>query len=284
MKTMKTIKYVLILLISISTFTSCLVEDNERTEDYDNGPNLIGFTTASTNVSGVANGDEYLFNLTMAGVGPTITEATEDVTVRVAVDPASTAVRGTHFELSKEEVTLLASNNYINSFPLTMLSEGIQAPLATNPYVILNITEVDSNGNFVNNGRTGSIKVNLLYLCFSNLAGNYTVNMRYIRAASGIDQTLTFDDTITQTGDGQYRTGRVGHWAAADLGGTPGYSFTDVCNVITIPYQNLVELYSNEVEGVPGKSSVNPDTGVITFEYTITGGNLRQYFVTYTPK
>jgi hypothetical protein len=284
MKTMKTIKYVLILLISISTFTSCLVEDNEKTEDYDNGPNLIGFTTASTNVSGVANGDEYVFNLTMAGVGPTITEATEDVTVRVAVDPASTAVRGTHFELSKEEVTLLASNNYINSFPLTMLSEGIQAPLATNPYVILNITEVDSNGNFVNNGRTGSIKVNLLYLCFSNLAGNYAVNMRYIRAASGIDQTLTFDDTITQTGDGQYRTGRVGHWEASALGGTPGYSFTDVCNVITIPYQNLVDLYSNEVEGVPGKSSVNPDTGVITFEYTITGGNLRQYFVTYTPK
>jgi len=284
MKTMKTIKYVLILLISISTFTSCLVEDNERTEDYDNGPNLIGFTSASTNVAGVANGNEYVFNLTMAGVGPTITEATEDVTVRVAVDPASTAVRGTHFELSKEEVTLLASNNYINSFPLTMLSEGIQAPLAADPYVILNITEVDSNGNFVNNGRTGSIKVNLLYLCFSDLAGNYTVNMRYIRAASGIDQTLTFDDTITQTGDGQYRTGRVGHWTAADLLGTPGYSFTDVCNVITIPYQNLVELYSNEVEGVPGKSSVNPDTGVITFEYTITGGNLRQYFVTYTPK
>jgi len=284
MKTMKTIKYVLILLISISTFTSCLVEDNERTEDYDNGPNLIGFTSASTNVAGVANGNEYVFNLTMAGAGPTITEATEDVTVRVAVDPASTAVRGTHFELSKEEVTLLASNNYINSFPLTMLSEGIQAPLAADPYVILNITEVDSNGNFVNNGRTGSIKVNLLYLCFSDLAGNYTVNMRYIRAASGIDQTLTFDDTITQTGDGQYRTGRVGHWTAADLLGTPGYSFTDVCNVITIPYQNLVELYSNEVEGVPGKSSVNPDTGVITFEYTITGGNLRQYFVTYTPK
>ncbi|MDZ7614390.1 MAG: hypothetical protein U5K51_12340 [Flavobacteriaceae bacterium] len=153
-------------LISISTFTSCLVEDNERTEDYDNGPNLIGFTSASTNVAGVANGDEYMFNLNMAGVGPTITESTEDVTVKVSVDPASTAIRGTHFDLSAEQVTLLASNNYINTFPLTMLTEGIQAPLDVDPYVILNITEVDSNGNFVNNGRTGSIKVNLLYLCF----------------------------------------------------------------------------------------------------------------------
>jgi hypothetical protein len=107
--------------------------------------------------------------------------------------------------------------------------------------------------------------------------------MRYVRAASGIDQTLTFKDTWKKTGSGEYRTGLVGHWAAADLGGTAGMTLIDVCNEITIPKQNLVDLYSNIVEGVSAKSSVNPETGVITIEYTITGGNLRQYFVTYTP-
>jgi hypothetical protein len=57
-----------------------------------------------------------------------------------------------------------------------------------------------------------------------------------------------------------------------------------VCNNIGVPYQNLVERYSNIVEGVAGNSFVNPESGSIYFEYTICfGGECREYFVTYTP-
>lgn len=282
---MKTIKYLLFFVIGITALASCdsIVSDEEFTKDYDKGPNLIGFAKASTNVAGIANGSDYMFDLPMKGVGPTILDATADVTVKVTVDPASTAIEGTHFELSQSSLTFTAGNNYLNLFPITMLTEGIIAPLDVNPYVILNVGEVDSSGDFLDNGRTGQIKVNLLYLCFSNLAGSYDVSMRYINPSLGTDTMHFFEDTLTETGDGQYRTGRVGHWTAADLGGTPGMSITDVCNLITIPAQNLVDLYSNIVEGVP-VSTVDPDTGVIKFKYTICADYCREYFATYTPK
>ena len=290
MKTMKTIKYLLIFVLSVSTFISCsdIIDDTERTEGYDEGPNLIGFTTAETNVSGISNGNEYVFDLPMSGTGPTIMDANEDVTVNISVDPTSTAIEGTHFMLSEDTVTFEAGNNYINDLPITMLTEGIVAPLDMNPYVILNVSEVNSSGNFVNNGRTGKIKVNLLYLCFSNLSGTYDVEMRYVNPDAGTDTMHYGVDTINETGDGTYRTEAAGHWEVdggpGAIGGTAGFDFTDVCNDITIPAQNLVDLYSNIVEGVAGESHVDPDTGIITFQYTICAGYCREYWVTYTPQ
>ncbi|MCD6544310.1 MAG: hypothetical protein J7K34_07350 [Flavobacteriaceae bacterium] len=285
---MKTIKYLLIFVLSITAFTSCdsLVDDTERTADFDKGPNLIGFTKAEISVSGISNGSEYIFELPMQGVGPTINDATEDVTLNISVDPSSTAIEGTHFKLSTSTMTFKASENYINKMPLTMLTEGIVAPLAVNPYVILNVTDV--SGNFVDNGRTGQVKINLLYLCFSNLAGTYDVEMRYVNPDAGTDTMHYGVDTINETGDGQYRTEAVGHWEVdggpGAIGGTAGFDFTDVCNEITIPAQNLVNLYSNIVEGVAGENYIDPDTGVIKFHYTICAGYCREYWVTYTPK
>jgi hypothetical protein len=162
-----------------------------------------------------------------------------------------------------------------------MLTQGIVAPLETAPILVLKVLSATGTDNVINNAKP--LKITFNYLCFSNLARNYNVNVRYVRAASNIDQTITYTDAITQTGSGEYRTTRVGHWTTGDLGGTPGFTFLDVCNQISIPAQNLVDLYSNIVEGVVGESSVNPTTGVITMQFTVTGGNLRQYFVTYTP-
>lgn len=281
---MKTIKYLLIFVLSVSTFISCsdIIDDTERTEGYDEGPNLIGFTKAEISVSGISSGDEYVFELPMNGTGPTIMDATEDVTVNISVDPTSTAIEGTHFMLSENTLTFKASNNYINSLPITMLTEGILAPLAVNPYVILNVTDV--TGGFVDNGRTGKSKINLLYLCFSNLSGSYDVEMEYT-AVDGAVSILNFEDVLTETGDGQYRTGRVGHWTADQLGGTPGFAFTDICGVITIPAQNLVDYWANLVEGIPDESYVDADTGVVHFQYSVCyGGDCRYYKAVYTPK
>jgi hypothetical protein len=59
------------------------------------------------------------------------------------------------------------------------------------------------------------------------------------------------------------------YWTAAQLGGTPGFTFYDVCGVITVPGQNLVDLYSNWVVGIAGASSIDEATGVITIDYAI---------------
>jgi hypothetical protein len=278
---MKTIKYILIFMLCLASFTSCIVDDTEPSAANGEGPNLGGFNDASLNLGGVADGNSYNFDLEMEVKGPTYKEMTSDVVLTVAVDPSSTAIEGTHFKFTSKTITLSASNNYLGLLPITMLSQGVVAPLAKAPVLVLKILSATSTDHVINNGKT--LTINFNYLCFSNLAKSYNVRMRYVRAASGIDNILTFTDKFTKTGSGEYRTGLVGHWAAADLGGTSGFTFIDVCNELTIPKQNLVDLYSNLVEGVSGKCSVNPATGVITMEYTITGGNLRQYFVTYTP-
>jgi hypothetical protein len=90
-------------------------------------------------------------------------------------------------------------------------------------------------------------------------------------------------DEITQTGVGTYRTTEVAHYIGGLGVGTPGYTFQDVCNVITVPMQDLLDYYSNDVFGhLPG--SVDPATGVIHTFYTVTfaAGN-RTYDCTYTP-
>jgi hypothetical protein len=278
---MKTIKYILIFVFCFASLTSCIVDETEPSAANGEGPNLAGFNDSSLNLGGVADGNSYPFNLKMEVTGPTSKQMTSDVVLTVAVDPSSTAIEGTHFKFDSKTITLSASNNYLGLLPITMLSQGVVAPLATAPVLVLKVVSATGTDNVINNGKT--LKINFNYLCFSNLAKTYNVRTRYVRAASGIDQIITYQEAITKTGSGEYRTSRVGHWTVGDLGGTPGFTFLDVCNEITIPQQNLVDLYSNLVEGVSGKSSVNPETGVITMEYTVTGGNLRQYFATYTP-
>ena len=139
-------------------------------------------------------------------------------------------------------------------------------------------------------GRTATILITSKYLCSSALAGKYNVTGTYTAYDGSVSQQ-SWTDVITMTGDGEYRTGRVGHWSAGALGGTPGMTFTDLCGELTIPYQNLVDLYANIVEGGPvtaegntlEMSSVQPD-GSIKFIYTISyGGNSRYYTLIYTP-
>ena len=277
----KIIKITFLFLLSLS-LTSCLVNDTDPTEEFDQGANVVGFTSSTMAFSGVANGDEYQSVINFEVKGPTASDYTESINATISVDPASTAVEGVNFRLDSSTITLDADGGYTGSLPITLITEGIVAPLAESPTLVLAVTSVNGETNLLPNGL--NLTVTLNYLCFSNLAGTYDVTMRYVRASSGTDTTETWTDVITETNDGEYRTARVGYWTAAQLGGTPGFTFNDVCNDVSIPYQNLVDRYSNIVEGVASNSFVNPDTGAIYFEYTICAGDCREFFVTYTPK
>ena len=276
----KIIKITFLFLLSLS-LTSCLVDDNDPTGEFDQGPNVVGFTTSTMGFSGVANGDEYQSTINFEVKGPTASEYTAPINATISIDPASTAVEGVNFRLDSSNITLNADGGYTGSLPITLITAGIVAPLAESPTLILEVTSADGEPNILPNGL--KLTVTLNYLCFSNLAGDYNVTMRYVRALTGTDITRTWTDKIAETADGEYRTERVGYWTVGQLGGTPGFAFNDVCNNISIPYQNLVERYSNIVEGVAGNSLVNAATGVIYFEYTICATDCREFFVTYTP-
>jgi len=277
---MKTLKYILILVLSLGAFNSCLVDDTTRYDLNDDGPNLAGFTDARTSFSFVSDGNEYEFTVKMKLIGPTSMDVTDDIVVTIAADASSTAIQGTHFRLDNPSITLKKSDNYLGLMPVTILTDGIIAPLDEAPMLVLKVVSATGAENVLNNGK--KLEITLNYGCFSDLAGTY--NAHLIRTNPDGTQTVhDYVDEITQTGVGEYRTTEVAHYIGGLGVGTNGYTFLDVCNVITVPNQNLVDYYSNEVFGhLPG--SVDPATGVIHTYYTVTfaAGN-RTYDCTYTP-
>jgi len=284
-----TIKFIMLLALSVTTLTSCFIEDvlvetTEPSAANDDGANLAGFATVSRTLGGIASGAEYVFDLKLDVAGPTSMDLTGDVTVTIGVDPSSTAIEGTHFKFTTNSVTLSASNNFKGFFPITMLSEGIIAPLAVSPVLKLVVTNADGSGNVLGNAKPITLTLN--YLCFSNLSGTYDAAMVYT-GYDGAVSNISFTDTFTETGTGEYRTSEVGHWIGGLGIGTPGFTFYDVCNEITIPGQYLVDYYGNWVDDLGIRGAVNPDTGVITVNYSICypqgTANCRYYAVTYTP-
>jgi len=272
---MKNIKNLLILLISVSLFTSCF-DDETGLELNAEGNNVAGFADERVNVSKIASGDEYLIDLKMKLEGPSTMDLTSDVTVTFAATAASTAIEGVHYRLDNPTTTLTKDNDYLGYGTIVMLSDGIVAPLAgPSPILVLQATTTSGDGKVVASGKP--VKVTLNYACFSQLAGTYSVVT--LRDGAQITPYSTVD--FVETGTGEYRTSQVGHWT--DLGNVPGFTFYDVCDTITVPKQDLTETYTNQVEGVLGQSSVDADTGIITITYTIKSDWESTYVTVYTP-
>ena len=278
---MKKLKYIIILLLSVGLFNSCLI-DNETDIDLNaEGANVAGFANPKTLVAAIADGAESTHILKMKISGPTVMYLTADITATVAADESSTAIEGTHFRIDNPTITLSASNNYLGLFEITMLTAGIQTPLDESPVLVLKVTNATGDSKVLNSGKL--LEVTMNYACFSALAGTYDVTTIYT-GYDGSVSTLTWTENITEIGLGSYRTTRVGHWTPDDLGGTPGFTFTDVCGQLSISGQNLVDLYSNWVEGTE-YGTVAPVTGDLHMLYSIcTATGCRYYDCTYIKK
>ncbi len=179
------IKYLSILCVSF-LFASCLVDNGDTVDkEYGKGPNLVGFLNGTVNASVAADGATNDILMTVVFSGPTVSEFSGDFDVTISVDPSSTAVAGTHYELSTSTLTLSKDTNFIANLPLTILTEGIDPPLDANPILTLVISEI-SDGSIVPNGRTSSIDITIEYLCFSPVTGRYrTLFGEYYRVGVG---------------------------------------------------------------------------------------------------
>ena len=229
------IKYLSIICVSL-LFTSCLVDDDPTVDkEYGNGPNLVGFLNGTVNATVAADGATNDIFMTMTFAGPTASEFTEDFDITISVDPSSTAVPGTHYELSSSTLTLSKNSNYIANLPLTILTAGIDPPLDANPVLTLEITEI-SDGSIVPNGRTSSIDITIEYLCFSQITGKYrAVNAEYYRIG-----VLTYteadwpDETeIIFICGNTYRV--IEYFGAEDFGDNEWYFEIDASGNITYP-------------------------------------------------
>lgn len=275
---MKKLKYILIFILSLGIFNSCLVDnEDDSISQNDQGYNLAGFNLATTTVAGIADGNEYDFLVDLKLIGPTEMDVTNDITLTIGAAASSTAIEGTHFRIDNPTIVLEAAKNHLAKFEFTMLTDGIFAPLAEAPILALEVVSATGDATVTNNGKP--INITLSYQCFSDLAGSYNTHM--VRSTGA---EYDYVDNITSTGVGEYRTSEVGHWIGGLGVGTPGYTFLDECNKITIPGQNLVDYYSNWVEGTKVGEAFPATTGIITTEYSITSSGWQStYANTYTP-
>ena len=271
---MKNLRYIFYFVLAGFLTASCDDED-ALISDIENSPNLVAFEEPSMNFSVVATGDPFVRMVPMKVMGPSTDDISSPVTATVTVDPASTAVEGVHFTLDENTIQLSPDGDLVGNLPVTVLTAGIEPPLEDSPVLILQISQAAGANNVIASGKKVAININ--YLCDSNLQGTYIVTIT--RNDSPTPNVYT--DVIAKTGQGEYRGTSVGHYAPGSLGGTPGFTFLDICGEITVPEQNLVDLYSNLVYGI-GESYVDPATGNLHIEYEITfsAGN-RQYIADY---
>jgi hypothetical protein len=264
---MKALKYILILILIQGTFHSCLVDDTTRYDLNSTTKNLAGFELNRTSFSFVSDGSEYHFTVKVKVVGPTVTDIKNKVTMTVAVSDSSTAVEGVHYRIDEPTLTLDPDNNLLGLFPVTILTEGIVAPLDKAPVLVLMVSSATGDPSVTNHGKP--IEITLNYGCFSNLAGTYDVHTVITRTVSGAVTEYDWTETIRQTGIGEYRTEVVAYDGYIEPGtGTAGFTFLDVCNVLSIPQQDLVDFYSNQVYG-NNLGWVDPATGNMHMEYTV---------------
>ncbi|NNL15497.1 MAG: hypothetical protein HKO81_02515 [Flavobacteriaceae bacterium] len=263
---MKKFNYLFTVLIVTLLFTSCLVDDEAPQDGNDQGPLVAGFSDGSATIAGITNDDEYTFDLRVQVKGPSIAEMQGDVALTIGVDASSTAVEGFNFRLDQTSITLTRANNYLGTLPITLLTEGITAPVDVDPVIYLKATSA-SGDNVVANGSL--IRVDIAYLCNSDLAGTYFLTT--VRD-NGPDAIFP-DEEITEVDLGYYKTESIYRWAVGSIAPDQGFNFFDVCNVITVPDQDLAQgFYSNDVyQTLPG--SVDPDTGVLIINYAVSFGS-----------
>lgn len=162
------LKFLIIAVLAISV-SSCDALLDEEVTDYGTGPNFVGFSAATLTINAETNGEEFSRMVPLRIIGPTVTSLNDEVVVTVSVDPSSTAIEGVHYRLDSNTVTLRPSESdtdvFAGGLPITILTEGLEAPLATAPILVLNITSAESNDNIVINDKTKRARVTLSYAC-----------------------------------------------------------------------------------------------------------------------
>ncbi len=244
---MKKIKYILIFILSVGIFNSCLVDDTAEIDSNDAGPNLASFENTSMSFGAVADGSLYEYFIPIKVNGPTYMDITSDISVTVGVDVAnSTAEEGVHFSIPTKTVTLEADQNHLFKLPINIITEDITAPLSKK--LVLEIVDASGDPSIVNNGKKLNITIN--YGCPSDLAGTY------------LDDNFNDVVTVEEIGVGLYRCSAVTYF----VNDYP-FDFTDVCGQLTVVGSYLTDNFGIAVTG----SGTDNEDGTLTISLNVDG-------------
>lgn len=278
---MKKIKYILFTVFAFASLLSCVKDD---VENNSKGRYIVGFKNPLASYIYTDNDVEPVqitepINLIGGSNGTT---SNKDIEIKFSIDPSSTAILGTDYEL----------NTIANSLTLVAGSDFVMLPMTINPSVlpdnlpktiVINLSDPQTTDYVIASDKR-TIEITIAK-CASNLAGEYSLEVT--RQDTGVVYNFP-NEIITELSLGVYETSTTGPYFNLTDDGAPrnGFIFKDVCQTIVIDEQFLGDYYSNLVEGDPDSGSVqlNPVTGeveTITMNYSIRGfssGVARRYF------
>lgn len=244
MKKFKNLK-VLALLLTVTLFTSCIVDD-EADVSLSEGPYVLGFQNAVEAENYFADQGTVLAEYPVLVLGGSDgAPLPEPVTINYSIDPASTAVEGQEFEfVSNTGTIVIPAGATFGNFPLNILTGGFDPGVPTQ--LIINLTSTNSLGSVISS-KGNSVAITFVG-CLSTLdQENYALsvsrngNTTVYTTRTGID----FEDVNV------FQTQRTGTFTPGQQGTDParaGLSFTDICGDLTIPTQGLYQgQFSNQV-------------------------------------
>jgi hypothetical protein len=282
---MKKFKLILFVVALATLNFSCIVDDTTGEDDlkaFAESNYLVGFNSETANISHFSDIGVVLeeFPVNLLG-GQEGFAADRNITINYVIDPSSTATEGVEFDFVTNTGTLeIPVGDTFTTFPLN-INTGNFDPLAPTQLIL---KLVDTNDSSEVSSINDTLAITFVG-CQSQL-DVFAYDVRTVRTDDGSNALQALQtENITFESVNNFRTATVGPYGpgntgAGPIGGTDGFSFSDVCGEITIESQNLVNLYSNQVFGT---GSVDPDTGDIEMNYTITfGSGYRTFKATYT--
>ncbi len=192
------IKSISLLIVMGLSVTSCILDDDNLADTFNDGPNFTSFANLNQTVSAVADGNIVNANVNIQLEGPNLVGFTEDVNLTISVDAGNTtAIEGVHYTLNNTSITLTAANNYLGVIPVNVITDGIVPPLAVAPILTFKFASADGT-NVIASGKATALT--LIYQCFADMSGTFLVTNSL---GCGISKTTT----ITQNADGSWRFG-----------------------------------------------------------------------------
>lgn len=250
------IKSISLLLVVGLSVTSCILDDDNLADTFNDGPNFTSFSNLNQTVSAVADGNIVTAIVNMELQGPNMVGFTEDVTLSVAVDAANTtAIEGVHYTLNETSITLTADNNYIGSIPISVITDGIVPPLEVAPILTLEFSSANGT-NVITSSK--STELTIIYQCFADLTGTYLVTNSL---GCGINKTTT----ITKNADGSWRFGTADGFfldsCTTNAGFLNGGDIVELCGDI-LPTGNLA--YGSLGIGTITGGTWDAENGIVT--------------------
>ncbi|NHN26051.1 hypothetical protein FIA58_010225 [Flavobacterium jejuense] len=257
---MKNIKILLITLVASALSISCLVDDEIPLLESTNATTLytVGFQqtnkTANVLIDGTGSVESYSLPVDLLS-GQEFTQ-TPSITVTYEVDPSSTAVLGTHYNITSGNSVNIPADRDFGTIDFSFDTNNLDV---NDPRTVVINLLTSSNGSVAEQFK--KVTLTIQGVCPSDYAGVYTCPQNISSTAPIVN--------ITEIAPNVYNMDAMPYIALGGSGGSPAFiEFSEVCGVVqwgSWQGDTLAE----------GDGTIDPITGVITFNYLrIYNGNV----------